>query len=275
MNPFQGQRKSKRPRKVSSILSKHFLVPEIPGFAAAKVSVKADVVPSGPDSVHAEVVVPPASVDVEVARQVVDVDVPGNEGDALDVVLHVVQGSAGDTGEVLAEGSEADTVPLAPAVDVEEVQDPEAVVDQGVPDPEENDPGPGPSKTRWRKMTSSEEMSERLDAAVKDFQDGNFRSMRECAKHHQVARTTLRKLLQDPEAEFAGYGKRSQVFSRQEETLISAHIKERMLQGCGMDVLQVQCLMQDLLFAAIASNPARKSGHGSSIFLQSILSGAF
>ena len=246
MNPFKSQRKSARQRKVSSVLSKHFLVPGIPGFTAAKVP---DVVV--PASVDVEApVVGPTPVEVDVASEVpVDVgDVPGIVDPAQDVLINVVEGSAGGTEDVLAVGSEADTVPID--VVVEEVPDPLEVPD----------PGPGTSTPRWRKMSSAEEMSQRLDVAVKDFQDGNFHSIRECARFHRVARTTLRKLLLDPEAEFTGYGKRSQVFTMQEEALISAHIKERMLQGCGLDILQVQCLMQDLLIAAIASNPARKSG---------------
>ena len=239
---------------MSSVLSKHFLVPGIPGFSAAKdvvapasVDVEADIVAPASVDVEADVVAP-ASDGVEVARDVtVDVgDVPGNVDPVQDVVINVVEGSA-DTGDVLAVGSEAGTVPID-------------VVVEEVPDPEETDPGPGSSKPRWRKMSSAEEMSHRLDVAVKDFRDGNFHSIRECARFHRVGRTTLAKLVSDPQAEFSGYGKRSQVFTRQEEALISAHIKERMLQGCGLDILQVQCLMQDLLIAAIASNPARKSG---------------
>ena len=97
MNPFQGQRKSTRRRKVSSVLSGHFVVPEIPGFSSGK----ADIVVSGSVPVVEANVVGPVSDSVEITSD--PVDVPDAEN-AQDVVLHVVEGSAGETGDVLAEG---------------------------------------------------------------------------------------------------------------------------------------------------------------------------
>ena len=225
MNPLKPQRKSQRQRKVSSVLSKHFLVPVIPGFATPKAPV-----------------VTPASDVVEDASEAVNVEVAGTDEPAVDVVLEVVPGSVGDAGDVLAQGGETDTVPTNVSIEVEEVPDPEEVLDPD-PSPDDVEPEPGPSKPkpRWRKMSPEEEMRGRLDIAVKDFQDGNFQSIRECARVHRVARTMLAKLIRNPEAEFTGYGRRSQVFSKDEETMISAHIKERMMQGCGLTVLQVQC----------------------------------
>lgn len=104
------------------------------------------------------------------------------------------------------------------------------------------DPPPAARKRRGRKACPRDEMAERLKVAVEQYQEGMFVSIRQCALHHRVSHVTLSKLLKDPEAEYQGRGKVSTVFLKEEETALAAHITERMLQGCGLDIMQVRML---------------------------------
>ena len=63
----------------------------------------------------------------------------------------------------------------------------------------------------------------------------------------------------DPEYVYRGKGKKSVVFTPQEEIQIAAHAVERVQIGCGLDINQLQYLMQALLIAAIEANPQRTS----------------
>ena len=91
-------------------------------------------------------------------------------------------------------------------------------------------------------MTPKEDMAERLEAAIKAFKEDLYPSVRQCAKAFRVHHVTLGKMLKDPDKKYVGSGKVSKVFRTWEEDRIVRHIKERMLVGCGMDVMQVRMI---------------------------------
>ena len=101
-------------------------------------------------------------------------------------------------------------------------------------------PRPAPGKRKSRKVCSRDEMADRLRLAVEEFRQDMFMSIRQCAKHHRVSHSTLSVMLNDPEAEYKGRGKQSQVFFKEEEDAIARHITERMVLGCGLDLMQVK-----------------------------------
>ena len=104
-------------------------------------------------------------------------------------------------------------------------------------------PPPAAGSRSSRKACPRDDMAERLKVAMEQYRQDMFVSIRQCARHHRVSRTTLTRLLSDPEAEYYGKGKTSHVFSKEEETALARHITERMHQGCGLDIMQVRTLM--------------------------------
>ena len=186
--------------------------------------------------------------------------------DVLEVgvgVLDVVEGVHGGEGVLLVEGGEGGQSAIAEDVVVVEaaedivgigagpageaasdlvVEDEEPAVDPLVDDEEaEVDPRPGPSgRGRGRKPTAKDEMAQRLETAIEAFKADLFKSVNACARAHRVSPNTLGKMLKDPDMEYKGRGNVSKVFSQVEEERIAAHITERMLLGCGLDVWQVR-----------------------------------
>ena len=134
--------------------------------------------------------------------------------DVLEVAVGAVEGAHGGEGVLLVEGVEGDQAPVADPL--------------------------GPSTSRGRKSSANDEMAQRLETAIEAYKADLFRSVRACAIAHRVSPCTLGKMLKDPEQQYKGRGNVSKVFSKLEEERIAAHITERMLLGCGLDVLQVR-----------------------------------
>ena len=134
--------------------------------------------------------------------------------DVLKVAVGAVEGAHGGEGVLLVEGVEGDQAPVADPL--------------------------GPSTSRGRKSSANDEMAQRLETAIEAYKADLFRSVRACAIAHRVSPCTLGKMLKDPEQQYKGRGNVSKVFSKLEEERIAAHITERMLLGCGLDVLQVR-----------------------------------
>ena len=173
--------------------------------------------------------------------------------DVLEVEVGAVEGAYGGEGVLLVEGVEGDQAPVADGVDVvvggaEDAPDinvglaGEAAADLVAVEEEADtaaDPL-GPSTSRGRKSSANDEMAQRLETAIEAYKADLFRSVRACAIAHRVSPCTLGKMLKDPEQQYKGRGNVSKVFSKLEEDRIAAHITERMLLGCGLDVLQVR-----------------------------------
>ena len=236
MNPFDVKtmkRKSKRLQNRRSVIVRGNGV----GGAVAEIPVAV-----GGTVAEAPVGVDDAVEEVPVAES--PVAVGGAVAEPPDLVIEeVLDVVATGEGEVLAEGDERDAVDADVGLVVAEDDD---VHDQV------------PSRSR-KKLTPREEMKGRLEAAIEDYKEGNHRSIRQCSLYHKVPWSTLKLMLDNPDMEYKGKGKVSQVFSKDEENRMAAHITERMELGSGMDLLQVQHMMQDCLLVLIAANPQRNS----------------
>ena len=172
--------------------------------------------------------------------------------DVLEVAVGAVEGAHSWEGVLLLEGVEGDQAPVASVINVvggaEDAPDVnirvagEAAADLVAVEEEADtaaDPL-GPSTSRGRKSSANDEMAQRLETAIEAYKADLFRSVRACAIAHRVSPCTLGKMLKDPEQQYKGRGNVSKVFSKLEEDRIAAHITERMLLGCGLDVLQVR-----------------------------------
>ena len=154
--------------------------------------------------------------------------------------VDVVEGAVADgEGVLLGEGGTGGDAVVSDGVDL--------VVDEGgaidpLSDPAASSDDPPSDKVRGRRVTPKEDMAERLEAAIKAFKEDLYPSVRQCAKAFRVHHVTLGNMLKDPDKKYVGKGKVSQVFRTWEEDMIVRHIKERMLVGCGMDVMQVRMI---------------------------------
>ena len=151
--------------------------------------------------------------------------------------VDVVEGAVADgEGVLLVEGGTGGDAVVSDGVDL--------VVDDHLSDPAaaSDDPPSDEVRGRGRKVTPKEDMAERMEAAIKAFKADLYPSVRQCAKVFRVCHVTLGKLLKDPDKKYVGKGKVSKVFRTWEEDMIVRHIKERMLVGCGMDVMQVRMI---------------------------------
>ena len=151
--------------------------------------------------------------------------------------VDVVEGAVADgEGVLLGEGGTGGDAVVSNGVDL--------VVDDPLSDPaaDSDDPPSDKVRGRGRRVTPKEDMAERLEAAIKAFKEDLYPSVRQCAKAFRVHHVTLGNMLKDPDKKYVGRGKVSQVFRTWEEDMIVRHIKERMLVGCGMDVMQVRMI---------------------------------
>ena len=91
-----------------------------------------------------------------------------------------------------------------------------------------------------KKLTEKEKTKRRYSLAVAAYMDGQFQSLDLCAKTYKVKKTTLYRMIKDPERQFVGSGNVSKVLTKEEEKMISDHVTERMQIGCGLDILQIR-----------------------------------
>ena len=99
------------------------------------------------------------------------------------------------------------------------------------------------------------------ETACQQYQQGQFKSIFEASKHFRLPYSSLHKYLVFGDS-FIGKGRKSQVLTIEEEQKIVAHVIYRQKIGCGMTFLQLQLLVQEVLVAVTAANPARSSPYG-------------
>ena len=155
----------------------------------------------------------------------------------MEANIGVVEGlvDEGGGGVLLGEGGGGGDVVMAEGIDI-------VVDDRGASDPlsDANDDDAPSDSVRGRRQVPKEEMAERLEADIAAYKADLYKSVRQCALAFRVNHCTLNNMLKDPDRKFVGKGKVSKVFSTEEETRIASHIQERMLIGCGMDIMQVR-----------------------------------
>ena len=89
--------------------------------------------------------------------------------------------------------------------------------------------------SKLMKRLNDEEMYVlKLRKAIEEYKTGKYSSIIQCAKDHDVNRITLLRMITDPEYVFRGKGKKSSVFTPQEET---THQFITKLKGVKMRVI--------------------------------------
>ena len=108
-------------------------------------------------------------------------------------------------------------------------------------------------KNRKSKTSSYQE-------AISEFRSGAFPSVRKCAAHFKLSKTTLLRLMNE-EKSFLGSGRKSKVFTDDEEDKILKFIVSQQELGCGLSWLQLQLLLQEVMQSLKNSNKERITGY--------------
>ena len=135
-----------------------------------------------------------------------------------------------------------------------------AVDDEGEDKAEDDKKNKGEKrKTKsQKKKEEKESKKEKFNAAIAAYETGDFSSVNACAKSFGVNQGTLAKFIKSG-ATFVGKGKKSLVFSDDEETQIADFVKKRVELGAGLDFSQLCLVIQELLTRLKKVNPARYS----------------
>ena len=150
--------------------------------------------------------------------------------------------------------------------DAEDVDIDEDVDDQVEDDEDDQVEGDGEDdkKTEGKKLKTKREKKkgetdkkkEQFNAAIAAFKSGEFSSVNACAKSYGVNQGTLAKYIKSGTT-FVGKGKKSLVFSDEEETQIADFVKKRVELGAGLDFIQLCLVIQELLARLKKVNPER------------------
>ena len=97
----------------------------------------------------------------------------------------------------------------------------------------------GSRKRKKKKPTKKEEMAEKISNALEAWKANEFGSVKACAQHFGVPRSTLTYMIKEKKDKWRGRGKTSAVFSDEEEKLIKDNIIERCELGVGLTIEEV------------------------------------
>ena len=124
---------------------------------------------------------------------------------------------------------------------------------------------PEPESSHIRKRRTKREKNAQIVAAknnnvqeaVAAFKQGLFKSKRQCATAFGVSEFTVRQALKSDDYVYKGRGRKSEVMTEAEEEKIREHTIERLKLGVGLDLDQMQDLIQELLLGVVDANPER------------------
>ena len=86
---------------------------------------------------------------------------------------------------------------------------------------------------------------------------GLYKSRRQCAEAFGIPEATLRKASKTENYVLRGRGRKNEALTEEEEKKIKDHMIERLKLGVGLDLYQVQDLIQELLMGVVDANPER------------------
>ena len=115
-----------------------------------------------------------------------------------------------------------------------------------------------------KRITAREKKAEEIAAknatlkeALAALEAGLFKSRRQCAEAFGLSEATLRRASNSEDFVFKGQGRRSEAMTEEEEKKVRDHIVQRLQLGVGLDLYQVQDLIQELLMGVVDANPER------------------
>ena len=169
------------------------------------------------------------------------------EPDSQQAVLHVLQ----QVRQVHQEGDADEQATGAGAVQDGPEADGEAVsVSQG----------PAVNRritAREKKEAEIAAKNDNVQEALAALKDGLFKSRRQCAEAFGIPESTLRRASKTEDFKFKGQGRRNEIMTEEEEKKVKDHIIQRLQLGVGLDLYQVQDLVQELLMGVVDANPER------------------
>ena len=115
-----------------------------------------------------------------------------------------------------------------------------------------------------KRITAREKKAEEIAAknvtlkeALAALEAGLFKSRRQCAEAFGLSEATLRRASNSEDFVFKGQGRKSEAMTEEEEKKVKDHIVQRLQLGVGLDLYQVQDLIQELLMGVVDANPER------------------
>ena len=122
-------------------------------------------------------------------------------------------------------------------------------------DPTDNDKG-----KRRKKLTKEDmkaEKKEKYQKAVEALKSGQFPNPSACARHFEVCAKTLRNLVKN-DRDYIGGGRKTVIFTGEEENKLKEFVSERISLGCGLDFHQLCLTIQELIGRLRVANPDRE-----------------
>ena len=118
-------------------------------------------------------------------------------------------------------------------------------------------PGNKRKSTRDEKAEEIAAKNANVQEALAAYKAGRYKSRRQCAEAFGVPEATLRKASKIENYVFKGPGRKLEALTEEEERKIKDHVIERLKLGVGLDLYQVQDLIQELLMGVVDANPER------------------
>ena len=115
--------------------------------------------------------------------------------------------------------------------------------------------------SRNKKKKSKEEIKaekrELHRQALEAYKQGLYPSVNSCASAYNISRKTLGRMIES-NRDFIGGGRKSGIFTTEEEAKLVSFVSHRMSLGCGLDFSQLSLVIQELAIAVKSSNKDRE-----------------
>ena len=111
-----------------------------------------------------------------------------------------------------------------------------------------------------KKISDKNTKQSKYSKAIKNWEAGQFKSLRACARYYNLPFSTLHRLL-DSSEDYKGSGRNSKCLTQEEEQKLMDHVRWRASTGCGVSPSQLQSLIQEVLLAVKKANPDRITGY--------------
>ena len=116
---------------------------------------------------------------------------------------------------------------------------------------------PSQVKKKKKEAFTKAKKKEIYDKALEALKSGQFPNPNSCATHFGVCAKTLRYLIKENK-EFVGGGRKTGIFTAEEEKKLTDFVSERLSLGCGLGFHQLSLTIQELIGILRVANPDRQ-----------------
>lgn len=113
------------------------------------------------------------------------------------------------------------------------------------------------SKKKQQAPSKKDEKKEIYKKALEALKSGQFANPNSCANHFGVCAKTLRSLFKE-DRDYVGGGRKTTIFTAEEENKLKEFVTERLSLGCGLDYHQLCLTIQELIGRLRVANPDRQ-----------------